>query len=139
LRQRVETEKNRELVLKKLKQMFKFEKLKVWEKSIELVDLINDLIDARLPKKHQFSLGEQLRRAVLSISANIAEGSGRLSIKEANHFYNIAKASTYEVISLTVVFKNRKCINLKEYQLIYTKTEEIAKMLSGLMKKKNWN
>ena len=114
--------------------MFKFETLKVWDKSLELVDIIIELSDNKIPKNHQFSLGEQIRRAVISIPANIAEGSGRNSKKESSHFYNIAKASSYELISLLTIMKRRKYCDIKEYKSIYSKTEEIAKMLSSLIK-----
>lgn len=68
--------------------MFKFEKLDVWQKSISFDEEILMFSD-RIPQKEQFSLGEQLRRASLSISTNIAEGSGREGIKVARYFYNI--------------------------------------------------
>lgn len=56
--------------------MFKFEKLDVWKKSIDLYEkALNASVS--INQKDQFSLGEQKRRAVLSVSANIAEGSGR--------------------------------------------------------------
>ena len=119
--------------------MFKFESLDVWNKSIELADKITDMADTKIPRNHQFSLGEQIRRAVLSIPTNIAEGSGRSTLKDANYFYNIAKASSYEVISLMIIMKRRKYCNKEQFESIYLKTEEIAKMLSGLMKKKNWS
>lgn len=68
--------------------MFKFEKLDVWWKSISFDEEILMLGD-KIPHKEQISLGEQLRRASLSISTNIAEGSGREGIKVARYFYNI--------------------------------------------------
>ncbi|MBI5358727.1 four helix bundle protein [Candidatus Amesbacteria bacterium] len=88
--------------------MFKFQRLEVWKKSIEL-GKIGFKIAEDLPPKHQYSFGDQLRRALLSISNNIAEGSGRESLKEQSNFYNMAKGSVYE----------------------------ICKMLSGLIKRKN--
>lgn len=56
--------------------MFKFEKMIAWQKAVEFADYAFGIAD-RLPQKHQFSLGEQLRRAVLGITDNPAEGSGR--------------------------------------------------------------
>ena len=55
---------------------FKFESFDVWKRAIEFADKMFDAAD-KLPQKYQFSLGEQLRRAALSIPTNLAEGSGR--------------------------------------------------------------
>jgi four helix bundle protein len=89
----------------------------------------------KIPQKDQFSLAEQLRRAALAISTNIAEGSGRKSIKEAGYFYNIAKGSVYEVISLIIITKRRRYCSKEEFNKVYELSDEIARMLSGLMKK----
>ncbi|MFQ5541839.1 MAG: four helix bundle protein, partial [Candidatus Binatia bacterium] len=72
--------------------MFKFERLEVWRKAVspyEKIAVHSKAIDQR----DQFSLGEQIRRASLSISTNIAEGAGREGEKESRHFFNIAKGS----------------------------------------------
>lgn len=117
--------------------MFKFEKLKVWQKSLVLVDLGMKIVN-KIAQKDQFSLGEQLRRALLSIPTNIAEGCGRVFIKESNQFYNIAKGSVYEVVSLIIIAKRRGYCKGSEFNQILILSEEIAKMLSGLMKKKSY-
>ena len=65
--------------------MFSFEKLEVWKRSLDFADEMFRLAD-KLPQRYQFSLGEQLRRAALSIPTNIAEGSGRESGKEQAYF-----------------------------------------------------
>jgi four helix bundle protein len=65
---------------------FKFEKLDVWKRSIDFADELFQIADD-LPQQYQFSLGEQLRRAALSIPTNIAEGSGRDSVKSRSYFY----------------------------------------------------
>ena len=54
---------------------FKFERLEVWQRAIEFANVLFDIADV-LPQRYQFSLGEQLRKAALSIPTNIAEGSG---------------------------------------------------------------
>ena len=113
--------------------MFNFQNLKVWQKSVNLIAKLDFLLDD-LPRKEQFSLGEQMRRAGLSISCNIAEGSGRKSRKEAVYFYNVAKGSVYETVSLLEVMRNKRYVSVSEHERIYEICEEIAKMLSGLMK-----
>lgn len=81
--------------------MFKFQTLKVWDKATEYSLLLFRIAD-KLPQKYQFSFGEQLKKAALSITNNIAEGSGRKTKKEAGNFYNISKGSTYETINIIV-------------------------------------
>lgn len=115
--------------------MFKFQTLEVWKKAIVFCDEILKEAD-KIPRKDQFSLGEQLRRAAISIPNNIAEGSGRETIRESRQFFNYSKGSTYEVINLLMICVKRKYLSRTEFRHYYQKTEEIAKMLSGLIKRK---
>lgn len=110
---------------------FKFEKLEVWKRSINYADEMFQVADA-LPQKYQFSLGEQLRRAALSIPTNIAEGSGRDSGKARTYFYRIAKGSVYETISLLVMFGKRSVLSREAYQTHYKEANEIAAILTKL-------
>ena len=73
-----------------------YKQLNVWNKSMELTDAVYDLIE-KMPKTEQFSLAAQLRRAVISVPSNIAEGNGRVSAKEFKQFLSVAKGSVYEV------------------------------------------
>ena len=68
---------------------FKFERFETWKRAIEFANAMFEVADA-LPQKYQFSLGEQLRRAALSVPTNLAEGSGRASPKEERYFYGSA-------------------------------------------------
>ncbi len=106
----------------------------MWNKAVNLYEIVLGITN-NLSHKDQFSLGEQLRRASLSISANIAEGSGRKGVSESKHFFNIEKGSTYEVVSLIFVTKRRKIIKEGQFQSIYKQLDEIAKMLTGLINK----
>ena len=117
--------------------MFKFQKLDVWKKSIELGKACMRVAE-ELPQKHQYSFGDQLRRAALSISNNIAEGSGRTTLKEQANFYNMSKGSVYEVINILVVLSDLKLLKLEldEKKRVYNLADEICKMLTGLMKRK---
>jgi len=114
---------------------FQFERLDVWRMSVDWANEIMELSE-RIPKNYQYSLGEQLRRASLSVPTNIAEGTGRQGVKEKNHFYNIAKASVYEVISLLVMCGKRKIITREEYKVLYDQAHHIASMLTGLLRAK---
>jgi len=114
--------------------MFKFEKLDVWTKAVMLYEQISQLSNA-IDQRHQFSLGEQIRRAALSVSTNIAEGTGREGQKESKHFFNIAKGSVYEVVSLLHIMRSQRYVVDKEYGRLYGQCDEIARMLSGLLSK----
>ena len=114
--------------------MFKFERLEVWKKAIELYAEIS-LLSQAIHQKHQFSLGEQIRKAALSVSTNIAEGTGREGEKESKHFFNIAKGSVYEVVSLLCVMRKRNYLAEEKYGAVYAQCDEIARMLSGMLTK----
>lgn len=113
--------------------MYKFERLDVYKKALVFNKEIFELVE-KFPTHLKFSLISQIIRASISICANIAEGSGRLSNKESRNFYNIAKGSIYEVVSLLDIAFMQKYIIEKEYQKLYAASEEISKMLSGLIK-----
>lgn len=135
---RVEREKpsklktlNSKLKLRR-EQMFSFEKLDVWKKSVDLCEELLILAD-RVGQSDRYSLGEQLRRAAISVSNNIAEGGGRNYKKEKVYFYNIARGSIYEIVNLLEICKRRKHLDAVGHVDLYQKAEEIAKMLSGLI------
>lgn len=113
--------------------MFSFERMIAWQKSIEFVDEVFDISD-RLPQKYQFSLGEQLRRATLSITNNLAEGSGRGTSALQRNFYDIAKGSMFEVMSILAVIHKRKLINDVDLDLLRTRAKEIVSIIFGLIK-----
>ena len=97
----------------------------------EKISLLSRTIDQR----DQFSLGEQIRRAALSISTNIAEGTGREGEKESRYLFNIAKGSVYEVVSLLSVMQTRGYLPRERYDALYSQCDEVARMLSGILKK----
>lgn len=115
--------------------MFSFENLNVWKKSINYCSNMIDIAN-NLPNKYFYSFGTQLIRAALSITNNIAEGSGRRSKKESSNFYNIAKGSAYETINIVMVLVHKKLIPNNLLEINYPLAEEISKMLSGLIKEK---
>jgi four helix bundle protein len=112
--------------------MFKFETLEVWKKSQRFCsDIIDDV--KKLPNDYRYTIGNNLIRAAISVPNNIAEGSGRKSKKEANNFYNIAKGSVYEVINVSMLLVDKSLITQSRFDIIYQQSEEIARMLTGLM------
>ena len=110
---------------------FKFERLDVWKRAADFANEMFDIVE-QLPQKYQYSLGDQLKRAALSIPTNIAEGAGRDGIKESKYFYRIAKGSVYEVVSLLVMTKKRNVISDDSYKIFYQEANELAAMLTAL-------
>ncbi|MBI4735477.1 MAG: four helix bundle protein [candidate division NC10 bacterium] len=115
--------------------MFKFEKLDVWKVSLELYRKIA-AATKRLSRRDQQFLAEQIMRAALSISANIAEGTGREGIRESKQFFNIAKGSVYEVVSIAHVLRQEGLLHADEFSDAYQLCDRIAGMLSGLITKR---
>jgi four helix bundle protein len=101
--------------------------LDVWKLGIELVAQIYDITE-QFPKSEQFGLTNQLRRASVSISSNIAEGSSRISPKERFRFYEIARSSLVEV---DTQFE----IAMKVEYVTRTDLTQIAGMLNHLFAK----
>ncbi len=112
---------------------FNFEKLIVWQKSMELVDLVYTLVK-RFPKTETIILVPQLLRAANSVPANIAEGSYRQSNKEFIQFLYIAKGSVAETLTLLEVSYRRKYIIQEEKEKIRILCKDIFNLLSALIK-----
>lgn len=111
--------------------MFRFEKLSVWKKAIEFADRV--YAESRtFPVDERFGLTSQIRRAAVSFSSNIAEGSGRSSDKDFAHFVQIAYGSLMEVTSQLEIAKRQTLINGDTHQELYKNADELARMLSGL-------
>ena len=110
---------------------FSFENLEVYEKARSLVSDIYR-IQKDFPKKEIYGLGDQVRRAAVSITANLAEGSGRQSIKEKVRFIEISYGSLMEVFCELQTACDLGYINNEQFNELRPKFTDIAKMLSGL-------
>ena len=88
---------------------FRFEKLDIWKDAIEVSDLLFDLAE-KSDEKRYYKFAEQLRAATMSISNNIAEGSGSFSDKEFASFLNISRRSVFECANILYIFERRKII-----------------------------
>lgn len=113
------------------KDQFSFEKLKVYTESRKLVKEIYKLVK-RLPSDEKYALSSQIRRAAVSITANIAEGSGRNSLKEKIHFIGIAYGSLVEVFSELQTAIDLGFITEESLEKLRPQFVTISKMLSGL-------
>lgn len=87
--------------------IFDFERLEVYKKSLDFVKKIFKLTD-KFSINYQYSLGDQLKRAALSIVNNIAEGSGKISKKAKSQFYRIAINSARECVPMLTIVKDEK-------------------------------
>jgi len=115
--------------------MFKFEQLDVWKLSLGVYRRVS-AATRELRRRDQSFLVDQIKRAALSISSNIAEGTGRSHPGESKHFFNIAKGSTYEVVSIAHILREEDLIPAADFSEIYKECDQIAKMLSGLIAKR---
>ena len=113
--------------------MFNFEKLDVWRKAIDFADLIYNKTRT-FPSDERFRLTNQLRRAAVSISSNIAEGSSRSSKSDFARFVEIATGSVFEVVSQAFIARRQNFLSEDQFREIYTDAEELSRMLSGLRK-----
>src|SRR5438045_9434034 len=111
--------------------MFNFEKLEVWNKAIEFADSVYSITRA-FPDDERFGLTSQMRRAAVSISSNIAEGSARHSRPDFAHFIEIATGSLFEVVTQATVGRRQSFLSEPEYAQLYAAAETQGKMLSGL-------
>ncbi len=109
------------------------EKLKVWKKAIDLSVSVYNTTES-FPKREWYGLAQQLRRAAVSVSSNIAEGAARRSKKEYLHFLAIAQGSPSEVATQLLIAKRLGYIENDAYRSQYRATDEIGRMLNGLRK-----
>lgn len=111
--------------------MFRFEKLDVWRVAIDLADRVYELTKT-FPADERFGLTNQMRRAAVSVSSNIAEGSGRASDRDFARFIEIAYGSLMEVVSQSAIARKREYLAQQSFDAIYGELHELARMLSGL-------
>lgn len=109
----------------------RFEDLEVWKKAHQLALEIYK-ITKDFPPEEKFSLVSQMRRATVSVPANIAEGFRKRGVKDKANFYNIAQASLDELYYYIILSKDLGFI--QDSTSIVHRLEEIARMLSGLIK-----
>ena len=110
---------------------FTFFDLRVYQEAKELVKSVYTLLD-KFPKYETYALGDQLRRAVTSVPSNIAEGSGRFSIKEKIHFIEIAYGSLTETLYQLDIAHDLNYITDEEFANEKERINVIGKQLSGL-------
>ncbi len=113
--------------------MFNFEKLDVWHKAIAFANSVY-AVSSKFPESERFGLTSQMRRAAVSVSSNIAEGSSRSSRPDFARFVEIATGSLFEVVSQLAIARKQRFLDESNYRQLYEMAEEIVRMASGLRK-----
>lgn len=120
--------------MSELKTIKSFTDLRAWQEGHKLVVAIYRFTQ-KFPKEEQFGLVNQLRRAAVSITSNIAEGFSRNSYKEKVKFYSMALGSLTEVQSQLLVAKDVSYLSKEKFTELASRTVEISKVTNGLIKK----
>ncbi|MBT8221458.1 MAG: four helix bundle protein [Bacteroidia bacterium] len=110
--------------------MHNFKELLIWQRSIKLVETIYT-ISKSFPMAEQFGLRLQIRKAVVSIPSNIAEGSGRQTDRNFIQFLRVALGSLYEVETQLILAENLKFVSIN--QELKIEIIEIQKMINGFI------
>ena len=108
-----------------------YKELKVWQKAMDLTVEVYKLVKL-LPKEETYALSDQMRRAVVSIPSNIAEGQGRNSDKEFIQFLSFARGSLWELETQIEICLRIGYIDQSLATNIYNLIAEISKMLNAL-------
>ena len=111
-----------------------YQELLVWQKAMDLAEEIYRLAKL-LPREETYALGDQLRRAVVSIPSNIAEGFGRSSTKDYANFLTIARGSTYEVETQLRLCVRIKYLTSEQIASAMLQLSEIGKMFNSMLAK----
>lgn len=109
---------------------FRFEELRIYQDATTFASEIFTLCES-WPQQYRFTLVDQLIRAALSISLNIAEGSGRTS-QDFRHFLSVARGSCYECIPILTIALNKKLLSQKQFESLYDRLTVMSKMITAL-------
>ena len=114
---------------------YHFERLDAWQYARKVVVEVYTLLK-KFPKEEQYALCDQLRRAVISVPSNIAEGIGRMAVKETVHFLEIAFGSLMEVYCQLQIAVDLGYITEDDFKQVKPLIYTTSKLLSGLRKAK---
>ena len=115
-----------------MEERYDFEKLDVYQRGLDFAEKIYELTES-FPQRVQYSLGDQFRRAVLSICNNLAEGSQKRGPAK-RQFYGYALDSARECVPMLELSRRRKCISQEEWQQLSDMSFRIASMLYALIR-----
>ncbi|UYZ62167.1 four helix bundle protein [Hymenobacter weizhouensis] len=114
----------------------RFRELKVWQKAMEIARLTYTSC-AGFPDDERFGLISQMRRAAVSIPSNVAEGAGRDSAKEFQHFLSVSNGSSYELETQFLLAESFGYISAAATEEICSRLGELQRMIYGLRKSLN--
>lgn len=109
---------------------FRFEDFEIWQLAIDLSDHLFDLADY-VEENRKFRFAEQLRGAVMSITNNIAEGSGSFSNADFGNFLKFSRRSVFEVVNILIILNRRKLV---EYDKLIEYVEKLDELSRKIMK-----
>jgi four helix bundle protein len=109
---------------------FRFQDLKIWQLAIEIADELFDIADG-LEEKRLYRFADQLRGAGMSMSNNIAEGSGSGSKKEFRQFLNMARRSTFENANILILLQRRKLISQDSLDQLLNKLDSLCQQITS--------
>ena len=112
---------------------FRFQDLEIWKFAIEITDELLDIADF-LESKKLYRFTEQLRAAAMSMSNNIAEGSGSTSNKEFGSFLNISHRSMFENANILIILNRRKLISEEQLNRLLEKLDKECRMITNFKK-----
>ena len=112
---------------------FRFEQLDIWKEANQVSDLLFDYAD-QSDEKRLYKFAEQLRSAAMSISNNIAEGSGSFSDKEFANYLNISSRSIFECASILQIYQRRKIITAGQREKVYPDLIRLSKKITNFRK-----
>ena len=113
---------------------YNYKDLDLYKASKDLVLSVYALL-RKFPKEEQYALCDQLRRAVISIPSNLAEGSGRTSAKDQAHFFEMAFGSLMEVDCQMDIAQDLGYVSLDEHKEVSKQISQVAALLSGMRRK----
>jgi len=111
--------------------IFSFEKLEVWKNSVELTKIVYNFTK-HFPSDEKFGIISQMRRAAISVSSNIAEGTSRKTGKDKSYFTTIAYASLMELMNQSVIANELEYLSKDELMVIREKISHISNQLNKL-------
>lgn len=112
---------------------FRFQDLKIWQLAVEIADKLFDIAD-EIDKKRLYRFAEQIRGAGMSMSNNIAEGSGSNYKKEFIQFLNIARRSTFENANILILLQRRSLIPQEKMETILDDLDKLCRQITSFQK-----
>lgn len=112
---------------------FRFQDLKIWQSAIKIANELFDIADD-LEKKKLFRFADQLRGSGMSMSNNIAEGSGSISKKDFSNYLNIARRSTFENANTIILLEMRSLISKDKLRKLLKDLDVLCRQITNFQK-----